>query len=441
LGGLNRKSEEMFKRIFNKIKDIYNGILEKFQGNVSVLIVLILIQLLFIAYLFNNIVYTVESGEAGVLYKRFGGGTITDKVFAEGLYLLYPWDRLYVYNMRVQQAGHKFHVLTKNGLKVQLSISVRYYPEYNLLGVLHQKVGPDYVNEIVIPEIESVLRLIVGQLDAEEIYTTKTGLIDQAINEAIEQISRRFIKVDDVIIKEVELPDSVADSIRYKVEQKHMAEAHLFKIEKEKREAERKRIEAGGLKDYNNIVNASLTENILQWMGIQATLQLANSDNSKVVVVGAGKRGLPIIGSILLNEEPMIKTQALEKSESSEKAAPGTETGGKTEPAGKTEASEKTETGITTEPAGKTEASEKTETGGAAETGKTGGETGTTRKYEFIRDAGEAVPRETEQAQKDERSEIKNKSGMVTEKDRTGRVTEKDRSELTGNTNAPDANR
>ncbi|OQX28208.1 MAG: hypothetical protein BWK80_01325 [Desulfobacteraceae bacterium IS3] len=427
----------MIKKIFNKIKEIYNAILEKFQGNVSVLIVLILIQLLFIAYLFNNIVYTVESGEAGVLYKRFGGGTITDKVFAEGLYLLYPWDRLYVYNMRVQQAGHKFHVLTKNGLKVQLSISVRYYPEYNLLGVLHQKVGPDYVNEIVIPEIESVLRLIVGQLDAEEIYTTKTGLIDQAINEAIEQISRRFIKVDDVIIKEVELPDSVADSIRYKVEQKHMAEAHLFKIEKEKREAERKRIEAGGLKDYNNIVNASLTENILQWMGIQATLQLANSDNSKVVVVGAGKRGLPIIGSILLNEELPVNAEAGKKSESAEKAetSASKETGGKTEPAGKTEASEKTETGVTTKPAEKTETSEKTETG------KTGGETGTSRKYEFIRDPGEAAPRETEQVQKKDRSEISDKTGMVTEKDRSGMVTEKDRSELTGNTNAPDANR
>jgi hypothetical protein len=194
---------------------------------------------------------------------------------------------------------------------VKLSVSVRYHPEYNLLGVLHQKVGPNYVDEIVIPEIESVLRLIVGQLGAEEIYTTKTGLIDKAINEAIEQISRRFVRVDDVIIKEVELPESVAGSIRYKIEQKHMAEAHLFKILKAKREAERKRIEAGGLKDYNDVVNVSLNENILQWLGIQATLQLSKSENSKVVIIGSGKRGLPIIGSIVLEDAttPGVKNE------------------------------------------------------------------------------------------------------------------------------------
>ncbi|KPA12086.1 SPFH domain, Band 7 family protein [Candidatus Magnetomorum sp. HK-1] len=299
----------MLKKLLNRIKLIYTGIVGIFKSNASVMIVLILFQLLLIAYLFNNIVYTVESGQAGVLYKRFGNGTITDSVFSEGLYLIYPWDRLYIYNVRVQQIGHAFSVLTKNGLKVKLSISVRYQPEYNLLGVLHKKVGPNYVNEIVIPEIESVLRLIVGQLEAEEIYTTKTGLIDKAINEAIEQISRRFVKVDDVIIKEVELPASVAGSIRYKIEQKHLAEAHIFKIMKEKREAERKRIEGHGIKAYNDIVNASLNEDIFQWMGIQATLKLSSSNNSKVIVIGSGKRGLPIIGNIVLDEDMPVKPE------------------------------------------------------------------------------------------------------------------------------------
>ncbi len=418
----------MFKKIFNKIKEIYNTILEKFHGNISVLIVLVLIQLLLIAYLFNNIVCTVESGEAGVLYKRFGGGTITDKVFPEGIYFIYPWDRLYVYNVRVQQKGHKFHVLTKTGLKVQLSISVRYYPEYNLLGILHQKVGPSYVDEIVIPEIESVLRLIVGQLDAEEIYTTKTGLIDAAINEAIEQISRRFVKVDDVIIKEVELPESVADSIRYKIEQKHMAEAHLFKIEKEKREAERKRIEAGGLKDYNHIVNTSLSENILQWMGIQATLQLANSDNSKVIVVGAGKRGLPVIGSILLNDGmPEISIGSGEKAGTSEKNK-----------SGKTAEEQEKQS-----QSGETESPEKTESSEASETVKPEQTSGSGRRYEFVRDPNEAAPRESEEMKQKERSEIKDKSETVTEKDRSGMSTEteKNRSELTGKTDTSDANR
>jgi len=425
----------MISKLFNKIKLIFTSIMEKVKGNISIVLVLILIQILIIVYLFNNIVYTIESGEAGVLYKRLGTGTITDQVFGEGLYLILPWDRMYVYNVRVQQIGHQFHVLTKNGLKVKLSISVRYYPEYNLIGVLHQKVGPNYVNEIVIPEIESVLRLIVGQLEAEEIYTTKTGLIDKAINEAIEQISRRFVKVDDVIIKEVELPDSVADSIRYKIEQKHMAEAHLFKIEKEKREAERKRIEAGGLKTYNDIVNTSLNDNILQWMGVQATIQLSNSENSKVVVIGSGKRGLPIIGNIALAEEPHGKNFSTDilpsnKVNESQKIAIPV----------KTEATQNQAEDNKDASLDKSNAYENTNASNQIETidtnkTKANSETNTGRTYEFKRDPSQDIPREYEQTKENERSEIIDKSGMETDIDRTGMGTDIDRSELTGDNN------
>jgi regulator of protease activity HflC (stomatin/prohibitin superfamily) len=280
------------------MKKLYDFIKDKIKSNSAVFIVVLLIALFVVAYLFNSIVYTISSGEGGVLYRRFFGGTVVDKVYPEGIHFIFPWDRMYIYNVRVQEVPYEFDVLTKKGLRVQLRISIRYAPEYDLLGVLHQKVGPDYVNKVVIPEIESVLRVIIGQMDAEEVYTTKTAVIEKAINEAIEQVSQRFIKVDDVIIKRLQLPPSVEDAIRYKIEQKHLAEAYIFKIEREEREAERKRVEAGGIRDYNEIVQSSLSDKILYWKSIQASLELSKSQNSKVVVIGGGKNGLPIFGNI-----------------------------------------------------------------------------------------------------------------------------------------------
>ncbi len=280
------------------MRKIYEKIRDTFKKNFSLFIVSLLIILFIIVYLFNNIVYTINSGQGGVLYLRFFGGTVVDRVYPEGIHFIFPWDKMYIYNTRIQEYFHEFDVLSKKGLKIHLLISIRYYPEYNLLGILHQKVGPDYLNKVVIPEIESVLRIIIGKIDAEEVYSTKTSLIQEAINTAIEQVSQRFVKVDDVIIKTITLPPSIEKAIQYKVEQQHLAEAYIFKIEKEKREAERKRIEAQGLRDYNKTVKSSLSEQILLWKGIEATLELSRSKNAKVVVIGGGKNGLPIVGTV-----------------------------------------------------------------------------------------------------------------------------------------------
>ncbi|MDM8548457.1 prohibitin family protein [Desulfobacterales bacterium HSG2] len=281
---------------------IYQKIKAAIKDNTSLFIIVILIHLFLFAYLFNNIVYVIRSGQAGVTYLLFFGGTVVDEVLPEGIHFIWPWDKIYIYNVRIQETFHEFDVLTKNGLKLHLLISVRYRPEYNLLGVLHKNVGKDYLTKVVLPEIESVLRIIIGQIEAEEVYTTKTSLIQESLNDAIEQVSQRFVKVDDVIIKRIILPASVQKTIQYKMEQKHLAEAHLFKIEREKREAERKRIESEGYRRYNEILSSSLSEEILHWKGIEATLALSESENSKVVIIGGGKRGLPIFGNIAFDE-------------------------------------------------------------------------------------------------------------------------------------------
>ncbi|NJL59327.1 MAG: prohibitin family protein, partial [Desulfobacteraceae bacterium] len=203
-------------------------------------------------------------------YLRFFGGTVVDRVYGEGIHFIFPWDKMYIYNVRIQQAAHEFDVLTKSGLKVRLSISIRYYPEYKLLGTLHQKVGMDYVHTVVIPEIESVLRVLVGTMEAEQVYKTENAIYENALNQAVERVAQRFVNVDVVIIKRIDMPESVEKAIREKIEQKHVAEAHIFRIEREKLEADRKRIEAQGLKDYNDILATSLSKDVLQWMGIKA---------------------------------------------------------------------------------------------------------------------------------------------------------------------------
>jgi len=281
------------RRIYSKFKN-------KVKGNWPHFLVFVLIILFLIVYLAKNVFITVEAGEAAVLWLRFFGGTVTDKVYGEGIHIIYPWDKMPVYNVRVQQTAHEFDVLTKNGLRIHLSMSIRYHPQYALLGVLHQRVGPDYVNKVVLPEIEQVLRVIVGRLEADQVYTTKarTSPIEKAVAEGIEEVGRRFVNIDDVIIKEVKLPTRVEEAIHYKLEQKHLAKAYDFILLKEEKEAKRKKIEAGGIKVYNETVNLSLTEPILKWKGIQATLQLSRSANAKVVVIGAGRDGLPIIGNI-----------------------------------------------------------------------------------------------------------------------------------------------
>ncbi|QTA87803.1 prohibitin family protein [Desulfonema magnum] len=304
------------------MREFYKKLKAKLRKVSVSLAVPFLIALFVAAYFLQNIVIIIPAGHGGVFWSLFFGGTQVDHVYAEGVHFIYPWDKMYDYNVRVQEVFHEFDVLTKNGLKVHLFISIRYQPQYKLLGLLHKKVGPDYVNVVVIPEIENVLRVLIGKLDAEEVYRTEQAIIEKSISEAVEQIAQRYVNVDDVIIKKMQLPASVEQSIREKIQQKHIADSYKFRLEREEQEKERKRIEAEGLK----IFNKSLSPQVLHWMGIDATLKLAESENAKTVVIGGGKQGgLPIIGGIpigsftdFVQPQPSGDTDSSGKEETSE---------------------------------------------------------------------------------------------------------------------------
>jgi regulator of protease activity HflC (stomatin/prohibitin superfamily) len=259
------------------------------------LVVTGLICAFLVFFLYSRIFITIKAGEGGVLYRLLMGGTVRDKVYGEGLHVIWPWDSLSIYNVRVQEERRELEVLDNTGLRFTLSISIRFRPEYDVLGVLHQRVGPDYAEKIVIPEVEAVLRTTAGNFDAAELYTTQYNLLSRIVNEALAEIGESFLIVDDVIIRSIDLPSSIQEAIEQKREEEQLAEAYIYRIDKEKSEAERRLIEARGFREANDIVSRSLNPQILKWKGIEATLALSTSTNSKVVVVGTGSEGLPII--------------------------------------------------------------------------------------------------------------------------------------------------
>jgi regulator of protease activity HflC (stomatin/prohibitin superfamily) len=156
-------------------------------------------------------------------------------------------------------------------------------------------VGPDFVNVVVRPEIRSVMRIVFGQYKPEEIYATQRAIQERISTLSKTHLESRFIALDDVPIESITLPRKISEAIETKLAQQQVDEEYVFRLSIATKEAERKRIESGGIKVYNDTINGSLTPSVLAWQGIQATEELSKSPNAKVVVIGAGKNGLPLI--------------------------------------------------------------------------------------------------------------------------------------------------
>ncbi|MFK5975067.1 MAG: prohibitin family protein [Sulfurovum sp.] len=253
-----------------------------------------LLTILLVLILWNRVVITVHAGEGGVLFKRWGG-TVIDKIYPEGIHAIFPWNIITKYNLRVQEKRHEFSVLSKQGLKITIKISIRYRPQADMIAVLHQKIGPEYLTFVVIPEVESVIRRYFGNFTDDEIYTSKGAILEKIRDDAIKQLLDKYIILDDLLIRNIDFPQSVKDAIEDKITQYHKYKAYEYKIERAKLEADRKIIEASGIAKYKDIISKDITDKYLIWEGIQATVKLSKSPNSKVVIIGSGKNGLPLI--------------------------------------------------------------------------------------------------------------------------------------------------
>lgn len=240
---------------------------------------------------------TIKSGQAGVLYKTFAGGVVTDEPpLGEGFNLVMPWNDVIVYEVRQQELSERMQVLSSNGLEIKLDASAWYQPQTEKLGLLHKEKGESYLQRVIQPAIRSAARSVVGRYTPEQLYSSKRDAIQQEIFVETKKIlDKQYIQLNEVLVRDVELPETIKDAIERKLKQEQEALEYEFRIAKAKKEAERQRIDAEGKAAANRILSASLTEKILQEKGIEATLELSKSPNSKVVVIGSGKNGMPII--------------------------------------------------------------------------------------------------------------------------------------------------
>ncbi|MCY4170102.1 MAG: prohibitin family protein [Bacteroidetes bacterium] len=238
---------------------------------------------------------TLVSGQAGVKYSPFGG-TDLENTYGEGLKIHAPWVSVIKYDVRVQERLENMEALSSNGLSIGTDISVRWRPQSETLPLLHVNYGVDYFRKLIGPELRSVVREVIGQFTPEELYSTRrTELQDQIFSLVRESVQGENVVIEAILIRDVRLPDQIRNAIENKLKEEQEAERYEFTIEKERLEAERKRIEAEGQATYQQIITASLSSQFLRFKGIEATEQLANSPNSKTVIVGGGDDGLPLI--------------------------------------------------------------------------------------------------------------------------------------------------
>lgn len=266
------------------------------QMNFSKYLLPILLILFLFVILTNTTFITIDPGQKGVKFKRFSGGIDKEQVYDQGFKVVMPWDKMIIYDVRTKESGEEMEVLSKNGLTIAVELSYRYMPMMDKIGYLHDEIGADYLERIIKPEIRSATREVIGKYLPEELYSTKREAIQEEIFERTKEgVGKKYIILDKVLIREVALPAKLKQAIEQKLEEEQLAFQFDFKLDRERKEAERKIIEAQAKADANKILNASLTDKILKDKGIEATMELANSPNSKVVIVGGGGDGLPLI--------------------------------------------------------------------------------------------------------------------------------------------------
>ena len=238
---------------------------------------------------------TVASGNRGIVFKTFAGGT-SREILGEGMHVMPIWNHVIAYDTRVHEMKEQLVVLSSNGLTLRVDASVRYRPKADELFELQTQIGPDYDQKVVAPVVRSEARKVFGRYQPEEIYSTRREEIEKQIyDEVTRALEGKHVVVEAVLVRDVDLPEAIKTAIADKLAEEQRAQKMRFTLDRERQEAQRKQIEAEGISKYQAIVRQGMTGEYLQFKGIEATAKLAESPNTKVVIVGAGKGGLPVI--------------------------------------------------------------------------------------------------------------------------------------------------
>ena len=255
---------------------------------------------LLILIIFSNATFlTIDADERGVLFRRFGGGLDKEKIYTPGFHVIAPWNKVYLFDIKDQKLEETMKVLSSDGLNINVDITVRVRPAFSKIGDILETFGEgqEYLERLVRPEVRSSVRQVLGQFTPEELYSTRRDEVQGLIQEDLEAtLQRNFVELRATLIRDIELPEKVRTAIEEKLEAEQTALKYEYILAQERKEAERRIIEAEAKAESNRILSASLSTNILRDKGIEATMKLAESENTKVIVVGGeDSGGLPLI--------------------------------------------------------------------------------------------------------------------------------------------------
>jgi len=324
------------KKILNNITSNWRGICAWVKLNsttirnyiIAIALLGSFLTVYFWPYLNSRVFITIRSGNSGVLWQRFFGGTNLNHTYREGFHVIMPWDQMFIYQVRLQQTSHHIIALCKNGLPVELEVSIRHRPSIEKLTLLHSVVGPGYVETVVKPEVEALVRSVVSQFEPNELYTSEGYILNLIVQGALSKLSERFVALDALLIKRISLPVKVAESIESKLVEEQRLLEYDYRIKQAQKEAERKWYEAQGILEFQRAVaSGGSFRDYLRYTGIQATVELSKSNNTKIVVMGGGEsNGLPLILNLPADEaerraEDSILNQSLNRDKTSNTTA------------------------------------------------------------------------------------------------------------------------
>ncbi len=237
----------------------------------------------------------VKTGHVGVV-SIFG--RVTGQTLSEGIHIVNPVASVTELSIKTQEIKERAAVPSKEGLIMGLEASILYHLDPTTVATVYQQMGPTYADILLVPTFRSAIRAITAGNTAASLYSDgREGIANQILEDVRRQVAPRGIIVENVLLRDLQLPDTLKHAIEAKQQAQQEAQRMEYVLQREKQEAERKRVEAAGIKDFQDIVSQGISDKLLQWKGIEATLELVKSQNAKVVIVGNSKNGLPLLYS------------------------------------------------------------------------------------------------------------------------------------------------
>jgi regulator of protease activity HflC (stomatin/prohibitin superfamily) len=292
---MNIDIKEIFRGTDREFKKLKQAIAEFWDKHTMGITMTLLIFLFFIGLFWNRIFISIDSGSQGIRWSRISG-TRLDEIYREGLHIIWPWDRMYIYTTRIQTRGDTMQILTSEGLSMHVEFIYRFYAVRDSIPVIHKNLGVYYAQTYVAPEVKAASMSIIGNYSPEELYKVSSQVIQSTIKYYLnKQLISRNIVMDDYLIIKISLPEVVAQSIQKKIVAEQLSYEFDYKLITEEKERRRKAIEAEGIKTFEEISQIS----ILKWKGLEVTADFAKSENSKIIIMGTNDKDLPL----LLNTE------------------------------------------------------------------------------------------------------------------------------------------